>query len=156
MAPATPRCKHTRLDPRCRSCRSLKRAWYQRLEREGFVDVEYGLEHARFTAHTPDPGSPGAEQAQAYYESIWQVFHQWSASGRSLRDRRVAELYAEQSGDTGTVRGISRLLKQEGLAPWSPGRVQITLKEIHQAALALCWRNPSIPVHYVIRRHKSA
>ncbi len=129
-------CKHTRLSSRCRHCRALRDHWYQKLANEGFVDIEYGLENPKFTAHTPDPSQPGATQSRDFYEIVWRIYHAWRAAGRSFRDCRVAELLAMQQKDTGTVRGISRTLKAEGLSPHSDRMVQATLKEIQAAVRA--------------------
>lgn len=112
---------------------ALQAKWYARLRETGFVDIEYGLENPRFTTHVPDPTAPGVAQSVDYYETAWKVHHSWRNIGRSVRDCRVAELLAMQQGDTGTVRGISRTLRAEGLAPWSTAKVQATLKEIDAA-----------------------
>ncbi len=113
----------------------------------GFDDIEYGMENPRFTAHVPDTTSPGAKEAQEYYERVWQVFHLWCRSGRSLRDCRVAELFAMQQGNIGTVRGIARQLKIQKLRPWSTKRVQKTLHEIH---LQACKQNPTDSESYFV------
>lgn len=149
----TTKCKHTFFRKACPSCRELKKKWYSKLEAEGFVDIEYGLESPRFLTHTPDPTAPGAEEAKAYYERVWQVFHGWSSSGRSLRDCRIAELFANQLGTTGTVRGICRQLRNEGLSPWSSEAVQRTLKEIHFIAKS---DSPVESMIYVPPRHAAA
>lgn len=130
------RCKHTILSRRCRACRELQKEWYAKLAAEGFQDIEYGLENPKFTVHTPDPNQPGAPQSRDFYEIVWRVYHAWRANGRSFRDCRVAELLAMQQKDTGTVRGIARTLKSEGLSPYSTRMVQATLKEIHAAVTA--------------------
>lgn len=127
------RCKHTRLNPKCRECRALQEQWYSKLEAEGFVDIEYGRDNPKFTVHTPDPNQPGAPQSRDFYELVWRVYHSWRGAGRSFRDCRVAELLAMQHKDTGTVRGISRTLKSEGLSPHSTRMVRLTLKEIRAA-----------------------
>lgn len=147
------KCNHTVFRKACVSCRELKRKWYARLEEEGFADIEYGLENPRFIAHTPDPTAPGAQEAQSYYDRVWQIFHAWRASGRSLRDCRIAELHAAQSGNTGTVRGICRQLRSEGLSPWSSEFVQRTLREIHYIAKS---ESPIDSISYQPDRHAAA
>lgn len=136
-------CSHTRFQSRCTSCQAVRKKWYSRLRRQGFVDIEYGLESPRFIAHTPDPSTERAQAALDHYEAAWQVVHAWEAQGRSARDCRIAELYAAQEGRTGTVRGISATLKRERLAPWGTESIQITLKLIYAEAAALTGR-PSV------------
>lgn len=151
------RCKHTVLSSKCASCMALKHKWYAKLEQTGFVDIEYGCENPRFIAHTPDASAPGVDQSQGYYARAWQVFHHWQKAGRSKRDCRVAELFAAQEKECGTVRGISRILRSEKLAPWSTRRVHLTLKEIHALAiLEVIELKPTESVTYVDQRHAAA
>lgn len=142
-------CNHTVLHRGCASCRALKSKWYGKLADEGFHDIEYGLERPRFIAHVPDAGAPGTHQLQVYYERIWQVYHVWTANGRTRRDCRVAELLASQQGDTGTVRGISRTLKAEGLYPCGTHQVQRTIREIHTLTLCESDNKPTDSASYV-------
>ncbi len=70
----------------------------------------------------------------------------------------MAELFAAQYADFGTVRGISRTLKAERLSPWSPGKVQDTLSEIRGLIFTGAFKDDS-PIHspiYLIRWHRAA
>ena len=152
-------CNHNRFTRNCRSCAALRRQWYERLRREGFTDIEYGRENARFTAQKVDPGSPTAVQSTAFYDQVWEIYHTWVAHGRRARDCRVAELYATQDGDTGTVRGIARILRSECLAPWSTNKVQETLDEIRRAVktgVARSHEDTVISITYIRRSHRAA
>lgn len=129
MAPL-PSCKHAKLDLNCPQCRSLQKKWYERLEKEGFQDIEYGRDNPTYTTHIPRPTLQEAEEAQVFFSRVLDIYHLWSVTGRSLRDCRLAELYAEQYEKTGTLRGIAAQLKKEGLRPSSKRMVQFTLNEI--------------------------
>lgn len=153
------KCSHTRFTQECRSCRALREKWYEKLRGDGFVDIEYGRENPRFTTHEPDPCAPGAEASAEFYRRVWTVYHAWVAWGRTKRDCRVAELFAQQEGDTGTIRGIARVLKAEGLSPHSNVTVQATLREIRKAVLAGVQSSGNNVIEatvYLVRYHKAA
>lgn len=149
-------CGHRLFKRDCASCKALKEKWYGKLKSSGFVDIEYGHDNARFLAHVPDAAAPGSDQAQSYYERVWQVFHAWTSSGRSRRDCRVAELFAGQAADTGTVRGIARTLRAEGLSPRGFAEIIGTLREIDAAARAVSDESPTDSLVYLQIRNKAA
>jgi len=133
MAKPTPpilKCGHTTLHlTSCPHCKSLQQKYYTKIAKDGFKDIESGLEHPQFL-YQPTDLEAIDPITTSYYDSIWDVYHSWVKEGRSERDCLVAELLAKQEGRTGTVRGISAVLKGKKLKPYSWVKVQKTITEI--------------------------
>lgn len=152
-------CRHTRFNRACPACRALRRKWYRRLELEGFADIEYGRENPRFVSQSGKTIPGISPETTDFYDRVWEIYHVWSEEGRRARDCRVAELFAAQEGDTGTIRGIARVLRAENLPPWSDKKVQETLRELRKAVKAGIARmddNPIISIGSIRRYYKAA
>jgi hypothetical protein len=130
------RCNHTTLDNRCDACNNLKKKYYDLLEATGFKDIEYGQETAERLYQPVDLKKAAdaelVKQAMSYYDSVWEIYHEWSGSGRPYRDCKIAELLAQQNIKTGTYRGIEAELKRLNLKPNSKRMVEQTIAEINK------------------------
>lgn len=112
------------------SYKTLKDQYYRLLKDQGFKDIEYGLDDPQ-RIYQPVNLREINREATEYYDLVWEIYHEWSSQGRRERDLTLAELLASQQGETGTLRGISRVLKEKGLKPAAKQSVQITINEIN-------------------------
>lgn len=139
-----PKCGHTNLQEDCKDCKALQKKYYSMLAKEGFKDVEYGLDTPELL-YQPVNIKAINPAATAYYDAVWSVYHQWVADGRSERDCTLAELLAKQEGKTGTVRGIVKYLKSKNLKPNSKRMVDKTIKEINVLVEKTLKNSPDTP-----------
>lgn len=111
--------------------RILQEKFYRKIKRRGFKDIEYGREHQP-RLYEPVNISRIDPIATAYYDAVWEIYHQWVEEKRCRRDTLIAELLASQDGETGTLRGIARILRQKKMRRASKQYVQFTLNEINE------------------------
>lgn len=132
MNSTKPACGHEVLRPECKDCKSLLEHWYSKLRASDpdWRDIEYGLDSPELIYHPAEAVAIDPESS-AYYDLVMAVYHSWTKEGRSKRDCLVAELLAKQDGDTGTERGISKVLRSKRLRPFSRFMVRRTIKEIN-------------------------
>lgn len=129
-------CGHFNLDPECVGCSKLKADWYQKLSTidPDWKDIEYGIDTPE-RLYEPVDKDAIDPITTLYYDMIMSVHFEWVNKGRSKRDCLIAELLANQTGNTGTQEGIEAVLRARRLKPNSRFTVRQTIKEIHQIVL---------------------